>query len=55
MIVTRHIVVLNVVIECVTRTEYNVRMIEKQRNLSIYTETEKDKNAQKTIMSRDKE
>ena len=29
-------------------------MIEKQRNLSIYTETGKDKNAQKTIMSRNK-
>ena len=55
VIVTRHIIVLNVVIGCVTSTEYNVRMIEKQRNLSIYTETEKDENAQKTIMSRDKE
>ena len=52
---TRHIIVLNVVIGCVTNTEYNVRMIEKQRNLSIYTETEKDENTQKTIMSRDKE
>ena len=47
---TRHIDILNVVIEYVTSTEYNVRMIGRQRNLSIYTETEKDK----TIMSRSK-
>ena len=53
VIVTRHIAVLNVVIEYIISTEYNVRMIGRQRNLSIYTETEKI-NAQKTIMSRSK-
>ena len=50
---TRHFGCKDAIVEYVVTTVSNVRMIGRQRNLSIYAETEKI-NTYKAIMSRDK-